>query len=219
MDRMLMAVCLLIWLLWVSSAWAQKAPSNRKQIDRIRIEAVKDNGVINFKDFVKYDNSKSTKKETEDWIVQKLNKYASKQILLHDPNSSRNLIIPAPDALYFSQSEEVTAFVASIDNDMLYFDIWKTVKTSTDKGTTTEHEKEHIAIPLNNLRDLFVSDTYGRELEFVAFDNTITGSIYSSSSYALHFEKGKEDDIEMRLIKAFVHLESFYWKTRGKETF
>lgn len=217
MKKTTIAVSLLISLALANKAsYAQKVHTPRNTVDKIRIEAARDNGIISFKKFIKYDNSNATKEDTENWILEKLNKYASIKTLMPDICASRYPIITPPNMHHFHESEDIKGLSTRLVDDVLYIYVTKTIKTTTESATTTKEVTECTYIHLDNLKAIWLIDD---ELTFSAFDNTISENGRQTSYYSLKFETGKEDDIQIRFVKAFIHLEKYYWTKQDKQTF
>lgn len=167
------------------------------------------------KDLFKYDNSKASYKETTKWITEKLNKYIVKEYSQKMPD-----ILSDGDILGKYITTKIEYYDIKIEDSLLMIGI-----QGTSKVTYRNEEKfaRTIIIPLNDLERVSV---YPTALYFTTFDNTIRSYAdshstdkYLTNTYILEMDFRKEDKIDERLIKAFVHLNKFFWRKIPKQTF
>jgi hypothetical protein len=177
------------------------------------------------KDQFSYDKSKATFRQTTKWIVEKMNLYTT-----YDYREASS--IERINDKEWSNTFKISNSKVSIDSPYLiieqdvyeenYFRDKYDMNPSDRLFGSTRKKSYHrkSIIPINNLMAVEFSTCPPYYLEFETFDESIIGSEpFQKNKCKFYMTFDKEDKIDDRLMKAFIHLNRFFWKKVGKETF
>lgn len=192
----------------------------QKTIDEVETEIGTRGTKPPLKELFISDKSKATFKQTSKWISEKMNNYT-----LYEYREGSN-----PETLssyQWADNYKITYSQVTIDSPYMIID--QTVYTeyyirdqsssniiTAALGNTTKdssHFKITILIP--DLKEVSYGNNY---IEFETFENSISGW-GPGNNYKFYINFDKEDNINERLIKAFVHLDKFFWSKVKNETF
>lgn len=148
-----------------------------------------------------------TKKETEDWLLQKLRKYTKESTI-------SGWLIKTNYTKYtnykFSFDEEYLV----VSYNQQYFSEGEAgeLQSCTEKLPIYDFE----SILINNITaNIFIS-TKGKTV-LTSYDNFSTHTVSTQVSFL--FNSNAETDLQERMQKAFVNLKKFYAKPKSKEVF
>lgn len=148
--------------------------------------------------------SKAAKAATEEWILEKLNKYTAQDVELEG---------------YYSTVSHTQKPSAHIRNTTFTIENGSLVaRMRVDEGRNSREET--FSIPINTLSRIQAEKG---EILFSARPETISrtsGRDKSKESYfAIKFDFQTEADIKQRMVSAFSHLQKFYKLQKKKEVF
>ncbi|XVJ67923.1 MAG: hypothetical protein HEQ40_17730 [Lacibacter sp.] len=173
-----------------------------------------------------YDQSKSSKTETINWILSKFRAYYLKDFKEENKSQDiqRGVYDPVLEGFY------VTNYAYSKEVEIIFgFEGDKIIINRTRKVTNHLHRINHkyiheiIKIPIKDLKELFYPnsmsihfETYSKSIEI---NYKHLNQTASTDNFSLDIDLRQEPELKIRIQKAFLHLYSFYKKSTSSEPF